>query len=218
MLKRLGELWKNIIYPPRCPGCGSSVAVHGKWCSPCASKLFHFRMLNGSRKRLGLDGCYALADYDGAVRRAVSRLKYHGKLHYGDAFFYMLECFPWPERLTACDVIVPVPLYPAKEKKRGFNQNDIIFKPWAESHGLVWMPALQRVRPTASQWSLQKAERQENIKRAFACQHSFGRMAEHILLVDDIYTTGVTMQTCAAILKRKGARTVTGLVIASSAP
>lgn len=80
------------------------------------------------------------------------------------------------------------------------------------------MPALQRVRPTASQWSLQKAERQENIKRAFACQHSFGRMAEHILLVDDIYTTGVTMQTCAAILKRKGARTVTGLVIASSAP
>lgn len=107
---------ENIIYPPRCPGCGSSVAVHGEWCSPCAAKLFHFRMLNGSRKRLGLDGCYALADYDGAVRRAVSRLKYHGKLHYGDAFFYMLECFPWPERLTACDVIVPVPLYPAKEK------------------------------------------------------------------------------------------------------
>lgn len=216
MLKRLTEICKNIIYPPRCPGCGASVPVQGEWCDTCTAGIFHFRMIDGSRRSLGLDGCYALADYTGAVRRALSRLKYNGKVHYGPAFHYMLERFPWPERIATCDLVVPVPLYPLKEKKRGFNQNDIIFRPWAESHRLKWAEALQRVRPTASQYSLDREERRENIQRAFAIKSSFCRVQGHILLVDDIYTTGATMQTCAAVLKRKGAKKVTGLAIAGA--
>lgn len=107
-------------------------------------------------------------------------------------------------------------LIPAERKKRGFNQNDIIFRPWAESHRLKWAEALQRVRPTASQYSLDREERRENIQRAFAIKSSFCRVQGHILLVDDIYTTGATMQTCAAVLKRKGAKKVTGLAIAGA--
>ena len=77
---------------------------------------------------------------------------------------------------------------------------------------------LQRLRPTKVQWQLRRDERTENVHNAFAVKETIDVDKKHILLVDDIFTTGATLEACAHALKQKGAASVTGLVIASGAP
>jgi ComF family protein len=172
-------------------------------------------LISGSRDH-HLDGCYALADYHGAMRRVLHRLKYERALKYDAACRNLLEQFPWPQRLAPVNLVVPVPLSAQRLAQRGFNQTEAIFRPWAEANWL-WQDALERIRPTEAQWSLSRQERIMNLKRAFRVKDSFCVTHKHILLVDDIYTTGVTLDECAAALKRKGAASVTGLVMASGA-
>ena len=77
---------------------------------------------------------------------------------------------------------------------------------------------MQRLRPTKVQWQLRRDERTENVHDAFAVKETIDVGKKHILLVDDIFTTGATLEACAHALKQKGAASVTGLVIASGAP
>ena len=215
MLSRGGKFLKNLLFPPACPGCGCYVSTEAEWCEVCRKNLLHPRFLDDSRRNR-LDGCYALCDYSEPVQRALTHLKYKRKRQYGRAFSDLLEAFPFTRRLEMYDAVVPVPLYPLKEKERGFNQNDILFRSWAQRHGYMWLPALQRIRPTGSQVGLARKERQSNLKAAFTVVAGKTVKDCRLLLVDDVYTTGATLQACAAALKRNGAVEVIGLVIASS--
>lgn len=208
------SLLHDILFPPRCPGCGTSVAAHGDWCPACFTSIWHPRLLNGSRRQL--DGCYSLTDYRGPIRRVLQRLKFEQKLSYEAACQYLLARFPWPEELKAAQLVVPVPLSQERLRKRGYNQSEIIFRPWAETFS-VWTDALQRLRETEAQWTLDKREREANLKRAFSIVYGCPVRGRHILLVDDIYTTGATMEECARALKKGGAASVKGVVIASGA-
>ena len=114
-------------------------------------------------------------------------------------------------------MVVPVPLAPEKLKSRGFNQVEGLFKEWADDH-YRWADILQRLRPTKAQWHLPRSQRSENVHRAFGLRETADVRGKHILLVDDIFTTGSTLNDCAAALKRNGADEVIGLVIASGAP
>ena len=172
-------------------------------------------MINESRQD-GLDGCYCLTDYRGPIRHVLQDIKFNKALKYDAACHYLLRRFPWQKRLSGIDMVVPVPLSKERLAKRRYNQTELIFRPWAETYWL-WADALERTRNTKPQWGLTKDERMDNIKRAFRVDGSFFITGKHILLVDDIYTTGATMKTGAAALKDKGAATVTGLVIASGA-
>jgi ComF family protein len=203
MLKWLTEL----IYPPRCPGCGAAVEQHGQWCPQCLAAVWHPRRINRTRAVPHIDGCYCLADYRGTMRNILHRIKYDKALRYAASCRYVLDRFPWPERLAHIDYVVPVPLSPEKQAQRGFNQAELIFRPWAEQHWL-WYDALQRVRPTTAQWQLRRQDRAENVNDVMELRPAGS---------DDIYTTGATMEACAKVLKHKKAASVTGLVIASGA-
>jgi len=217
MLKRMGCILLDLVYPPRCPGCGGSVDVHGKWCRPCFAKIWQPRMISGSHKAGKLDGCYALTSYSGDMKKILRTLKYNRALKYEKGCQYILEAFPWQDRLATIDAVVPVPLSARRMHKRGYNQTEVIFRPWVERYG-CWEDLLARVRSTEAQWHLNKQQREENLKRAFEIRKdSFCVIGTHLLLVDDIYTTGATLQECAYILKQKGAASVTGLVISSGA-
>lgn len=216
MLNQWKECLTNLIYPPRCPACGASAARRGEWCSSCLAAIWHPRMINRTATIRSLDRCYCLTEYRGSVRRILHHLKYKGDLRYVPACQFLLGKFPWMDRLQHLDCAIPVPLEPEKEQKRGFNQTEIIFRSWAETHWR-WCQGLQRVRPTPAQWHLSKGERAENMKRAFEVKGSFHAAGKQILLVDDIYTTGATLEACAKTLKQNGAAGVTGLVIASGA-
>ena len=110
-----------------------------------------------------------------------------------------------------------MPLAPEKLQRRGFNQAEALFRDWASARW-NWCDALQRLRPTKVQWQLRRDERTENVHDAFAVKETIDVDKKHILLVDDIFTTGATLEACAHALKQKGAASVTGLVIASGAP
>ena len=178
-------------------------------------------MDSGVSPVLGRFGARAGSSGDGEavlplVTACAITAKYDGAVRYEQAAEELLTQFPWPEQLGHIDCVVPVPLAPEKERKRGFNQSEVLFRSWAERRW-PWKDGLQRVRSTQAQWHLDKADRADNVKRAFEVKGSFEVRGKHILLVDDIYTTGTTMEACAYALHKKGAASVTGFVVASGA-
>lgn len=117
----------TFLYPPRCPGCGRPVKRHGTWCSLCFQSVWHPRIIDGSRRN-HLDGCYALTDYRGCIRRVLQQIKYERKFQYEAACLYLLSRFPWMRDIQL-DIAVPVPLSLIRLQKRGYNQSEFIFVP-----------------------------------------------------------------------------------------
>ena len=112
-------------------------------------------------------------------------------------------------------ILVPVPLHRARFKERGFNQSEEIAKELSESLNLAFYnDVLIKIKPTLAQVGLSSEQRKENIKGTFICQKADRIKGEKILLVDDVYTTGATMEECAEILKKAGASQVWGIAIA----
>lgn len=119
---------------------------------------------------------------------------------------------------SGIDYVVPIPLHTDRLKERGYNQAEIIFKDWSKKQELVWQPnLLRRDKHTIPQWKLTLAERKANIKGAFLITRPELVKDKNILLVDDIVTTGITLDECAKVLKKAGAASVYGFSVASGA-
>ena len=113
------------------------------------------------------------------------------------------------------DFIIPIPLHKNKLKKRGFNQAEELAKGISKFlEKPIFNDVLLKIKPTFAQMELSKEKRRENIKGAFVCQKPIVVRGKKILLVDDIFTTGATMEECARVLKEAGAREVWGAVVA----
>ena len=109
-----------------------------------------------------------------------------------------------------------MPLHASREKERGYNQTRLIFTDWLAAHDLPLHDALQRLRRTKPMYRLSAVERRENIKGALGIRPGAEAVrGRHILLVDDIFTTGATLTECARVLHQAGAQSVTVLVLAS---
>jgi ComF family protein len=121
----------------------------------------------------------------------------------------------WDAELAAHDLIVPVPLHRRRLQERGFNQAVFWGKLVSEKYGIpVKSRLLRRTRWTAPQVILQGDRRRNNVRHAFSVSKTGALRDARVLLVDDVYTTGATMQECARILKKAGAARVDGFVIA----
>ena len=115
---------------------------------------------------------------------------------------------------ASIDLIVPVPLHPRRRAERGFNQSEPIARLVSETIERPVASALRRGRYTAVQARLGRAERIENVRSAFALEKGVDLAGKKVLLVDDVYTTGSTMQECARVLRAAGAARVTGFTVA----
>lgn len=114
--------------------------------------------------------------------------------------------------------MIPIPLSFQKKKWRGYNQVDLMFATWMKEAGYDYRPdALVRIRSAHTQSLLSRKERFQNIKAVFHIARSMDVKGKTILLVDDIYTTGATMEAAAHELMRAGAKKVMGMTIASGA-
>jgi ComF family protein len=111
------------------------------------------------------------------------------------------------------DAVIPVPLHPQRERERGFNQADLLAGLLARSLRVPKRDLLRRIRPTPRQAGFDRSHRMENIRGAFVLRRSVPP-ASALLLVDDVSTTGATLDACAAILKSGGAGVVAALVVA----
>jgi len=216
-MKLLDEI-VDFLYPPRCPRCKAYVEKRGAWCLECLRETAHVQRLPLSLElaKLMEGGAWALGHYRGGLQMLIRGLKYQGKkgnLPYIRTFLQV--CEKEMDMLREGMVAVPVPLHPEKERQRGFNQVELIFKEWLQEQGIPMERMLCRSRLTKAQYGLSAAERRSNLKHAFSLAEGAEVRGRDILLLDDIMTTGTTFHMCAAELKRAGAAKIFGLVLAS---
>lgn len=196
---------QQALQQPICGTCGCPNAVlklPGR-CEDCPKGAIYFRR------------AMAAYPYAGLSRQLVEKLKYSGRIEYARimAAAMLHEAGAGLENLPDY-LLVPVPLHPTRLRERGFNQAEILGRELIHWTGMTLMPgALRRVRNTSTQTRLSRRERARNIRGAFALGNSDIRDRK-CLLIDDVFTTGATLNECARVLKEGGAKEVVGLAYA----
>jgi ComF family protein len=194
------------IHPPRCEVCSQPYAgkVPTFTCPNCHGEGFHF------------DCAIAVVRSRGVVREMVHRLKYGKELWLGRVMAgWMREGFGDP-RLAGwrADALVPVPLHPRRLREREFNQAEILCQELSRACGLPVLTPLVRRRYTTTQTRLDRKGRRQNLRDAFIPGKNADVMNLNLLLVDDVLTTGSTLDACAAVLREAGANSVRALTAA----
>ncbi len=210
----------SLMYPNLCAACSEQVPPRQEViCLRCQYKLprtnFHQEKDNPFTERfwgrVPLESGAALYHFvkGGRVQDLIHRLKYEGRrdigTQLGKLYGTQLRESPW---FKGVELIVPVPLHPAKEHRRGYNQSALIAAGLSETMGVPWLrQGLIRAAFTETQTRKSRTERIANVARVFQIGNAAKLRGKHILLVDDVMTTGATLEACAeAILELPGTR------------
>ncbi len=192
---------------PSCPRCGDAYTGSGL-CNRCRTAPLHVASIR-----------YAFL-YDGVVRDAIHALKYRGGCDVAGVLARRMAVV-WASGLHGQDhnvkseLLIPVPLYAEREAQRGYNQSVLLAREFSSEIGIPWAEdVLFRIRSTASQTNLAWADRWRNVQRAFACSKAYNLHGLRITLVDDVATTGATLDACAVALLARGARSVNAFTLA----
>lgn len=168
------------------------------------------RCVRCRRGRHAVDRARAVGCYDGALREIVHAFKYDGRRSLGARLAELMRQ-RGADVLLGADLVVPVPLHFSRRRQRGFNQAADL----AENLGLPVISALRRIRATPAQASLPAAQRHKNVRGVFRPTAAAASLPGLIVvLVDDVSTTGATLEACARVLKEEGAREVRALTVA----
>ena len=225
-----GEWLENASRIPLCPACLSSLApCAGPICHRCGRPLISTVVTEDGAEplcnvcRRGLydfDFARSSASYTPKVARAIVLLKYEELVPLGRFFAKrLLEVARIHAEQCAADVVVPVPLHPARMRERGYNQAELIARPLARALRLPCRSyLLVRTRPRPDKLTLTLRERWRSVRGTYAIRQ--GRRVDNlrVLLVDDILTTGATLDACSRALRRGGASYVAALTVARAVP
>ncbi len=196
----------QYIKEPRCKKCSKPIELNEKeYCSDCGRKNFHF------------EKGFAVWVYDDAMKHSIANFKYHSKKEY--AKFYvqeMIRLYGANIEKLAPDVIVPIPIHRSKYLERGYNQADILARGIGKELRIpVLSQLLIRNKKTLPQKKLSDKERLRNLQGAF--QYNDKATTQNkitkVLLVDDIYTTGSTIEACTNVLKSHGVNEVYFIIL-----
>ena len=224
---RWKEILISIFFPRRCPICDETIPYGEKICKICADKVIYVKepsckkcgkQLENerqeycgdcSRKRHHYEQGKAIFSYQNDMKLSMYRFKYSGRREYAD--FFAEEVTKRYGRWIVqrgIEVIVPVPMYMSKKRKRGYNQAEIFALALGRECAIpIERKLVQRIRNTMPQKSLNDIQRKDNLKGAFQVRTNIVKYSK-ILLVDDIYTTGATIDAIAELLKKSGAKEV----------
>jgi ComF family protein len=203
--------WLNIprLSPPLCHTCGDmlpswrAISIEMTRCAACR------------RRPSAIDAGRAVGMYEGELRAIVHAFKYEGRRSIGVTLGGLLQSASL-DLLSDVRSVVPVPLHPWRRLTRGFNQAEDL----SRALGLPIVHALWRVRATAPQTGLTAAARRRNVRGAFRLSSLLDSKAlaaiagQRIVLVDDVWTTGATLNECARVLKEAGAIEVRAVTVA----
>lgn len=240
-LKELGEALLDLLFPPRCVAChrlgpwlcaaclNEIEAIRPPVCSRCGQPVAgpsHSDPIPPRREPVlcdrcqqnppQLDGLRACAFHSGPLRQAIHQLKYEDVRSLAVPLGKLMGN-SWPQLSPPdqdLDVIVPVPLHPSRERERGYNQAALL----ARELGLylrrpVVENVLIRARATAPQVELNAQERRANVRDAFRCLNN-NLQGKRVLLVDDVCTTGSTLEAACTALKSSGVSSVWAYTLA----
>jgi len=188
------------VEPPFCVCCGDVVAAAGL-CVRCRTAPLQIECIR------------SVVCFEGVLRKAVHRFKYSGLTALASPLGGLMAEY-WMQHPMPADIVVPVPLHVARLRERGYNQAALLAREMARWVGLVVdEQVLVRQRATAPQVELNARERRKNVRDAFRCA-SNGLIGKQVLLIDDVCTTGATLEACAVALQEGGAGGVCALTLA----
>ncbi len=183
-------------------GAGEAGSAEGLLCPECQTRTY------------GFDRARSYVLYKGAIVPAIMLLKFERVEPLGGWFAERLVEVARREGISG-DVVVPVPLHRQRERERGYNQADLIAKPLARKLGLPYRAVLlTRTKPRPDKHILSLEERWDSVRGAFATRPGSKVDNLRVLLVDDVMTTGATLDACAKALRGAGAKSVIGLTVA----
>jgi len=194
------------VKPPRCETCSRpySGSLESFVCSNCRGKAFHFRH------------AVAVMQSRGLTRELIHRFKYGGETWLAELLGEILRQGVRDARLIGkfFDAVVPVPLHPLRKREREFNQAEVLARDLARNQGWEFCDILQRIRYTVTQTHFDRRRRMKNLREAFRVRRNAAVEGKRLLLVDDVLTTGSTLDECARILLRAGAEAIDALTVA----
>ena len=198
---------------PICLCCGKSFkSLEGtdRICKQCMNRKSNHKI--GKTRSVGI--------YDSVFMALVRALKYNGKIQLARPFGRLLaKVYRANWSPQDIDMVIPVPLHRKRARARGFNQSWLMIKNWSDNNQSDGFPLIEpdlltRIKWTQPQIGLSRSQREENIKGAFEAVHENQLESRRILLVDDVVTTGSTLDECAKTLLNAGARSVDALTLA----
>ncbi|MDD5312168.1 MAG: ComF family protein [Dehalococcoidia bacterium] len=225
-LKQLTEIVTDFFFPRQCIGCGK---VGDFICDQCSKKLP--RLLppicqkcgkpesSGIycqacwKKQDGIDAIRSVFIFNGMIRTAVHELKYRNLRAIAAPLAGHMADYA-NENIISGDIVVPVPLHIKRLRQRGYNQSELLAIEFA---GIVKLPisnCLSRTRDSQPQVRTSNANmRRENVKNAFSCANK-EIIDRHVILIDDVCTSGATLEACTVALKQAGVKNVVGFTLA----
>ncbi|MBU0493967.1 MAG: ComF family protein [Chloroflexi bacterium] len=232
--RHISSVVLDLLYPPRCVGCDT----RGQWfCEGCVQQLTRPQppmcelcgnpLPTAARPasprlcarcqahRPGFNGLHFVAYFEGPLRQAVHRLKYQGCWAAARPLGQLMAA-TCQENAVSGDLLIPVPLHARRQRERGYNQAALLAQAVGQLTGMpVYPAALVRQRATQSQVQLNAQERQGNVRGAFSVAPAAPAQlsGRTVVLVDDVCTTGATLDACATVLRQAGATSVWALTL-----
>ena len=220
----------SLLYPSTCTICGKNVRAGEYLCDGCEAKIVRivppfcakcsepfegsintaFNCANCAHRTIHFDAAVAAYRGRGIVRDVIHEFKYDRQIHLRHlvarwlrAALMMNGC-----AIAEFDVIVPVPLHPARQRERGFNQASLLAELISAHTSIPCKPLLKRIRYTTTQTALDRSERMENLHNAFRLRKNADVRGLRVLLIDDVLTTGSTVERMRARFETAGAMSV----------
>ena len=218
-MKLLDDLL-DLLFPPKCPFCQSILETPADPVCPACQKALPWLVGRAGERKVDFTrGCCSPMAYRGAVRKSIHRYKFSGVRAYARPFgLLMAQCVQdRPE--MAPELITWAPLSRKRRRERGYDQGELLARAMAKRLGLPAVPTLVKARHTQPQSGLDSAEaRRANALGTYALLPGADVAGRHVLLADDVVTSGATLSECARTLLEAGAAEVWCVTLAQARP
>lgn len=226
----------ELFYPSNCVGCGNpqdsgtllckrckatAPRIQPPFCRRCSRPYEGaidggFSCPNCEDRALAFDCVVSVYQAKGVLRDLIHRYKYSGQFHLRRVLMeFLLEAMQDPRiQATRADGLVPVPLHPTRLRERGFNQAEALAEALSKRTRVPVLRCIERRSYTSTQTRFDRMERMRNLRNVFALRKNSDVRGKHLVLLDDVLTTGSTLHECASVLRAAGAESVRAVTVA----
>lgn len=207
---KLSDFLADLFFPPLCCHCEKTGSF---LCEECFEQLYFFALpVKAELEEKFLDSIHSAVAYESVARSLVRTLKYGGVKNVAPTLARLLY---FTVDIPSTDLITAVPLHPKKQRLRGYNQAEEIARELSVLTQTPYLQLLKKNKYTSSQVTLtHKSDRLLNLKNSFLFNYPTKIERKTVLIIDDVLTTGTTLNECAQVLKAHGATSVVGLTVA----